>query len=993
MQRLAGGLWLIAFVALGSFAIAQVSLGELQSLTREQRDAERAYLALVDAPPQPSMRVVARRQRITELTTSIATNIGKRDAYSRGDIVLPDDERLRVINGLTETITAEERQLAQFSREMAEIERVDMQLPVERAWDRWVAATNARDAALARAQAAQGPMTVTNVAIFEDAGKGRPLVSGRWVQGQDAPAERAVVLDLEATLDAVRREIGRLRAQNLAIAEQLQPAGIEWNFANQILIERHVWDSRRDIALQLLADALDVGFAVSSAGTWTVVRVTYTVGESALRVRSAYLAGVEMAATFTALEQSTLSAEIEAAIVARIAGDLAGGRPLDLDVLLDPSAPLPTAPAGGTATSRILDGLSTDQVQSAISAIISYFENTGREMVLSGVLPADRLLPYVWVAALQPSKQFLQPDALWRVAGEIGASQDWIDLAVDELKGFRNSVALSAIPGAGASLQDLYRALTGQPTDADLTRWMLAAELRVFILSEALRQSRALTDAQLKAEPRLAAELTLARQRLLAASHRSFEATSGGQVDPQAMLTIPQLTGPLTVWAAVDNARAPWRLDVVHVVGDKETVVARGAGLPGAQSSTTARIDPARLAMPLTAPARVEIRITSGDPGEQDVDGDPATSGRLDPRSLAWAGWEPGPDRYGFGIAAVCAPALAPGYVAGPVVSTFERDAEGWRLAGDAGPAPQFAPGEIGGVDKEDSAVWYFQAPAKFLGDRLSLFGTGFTYRVRVSPLTNPFEAADVVLESPGMTLNLDTDSPVDSWTSYAHKLDASSPWTIAGGTRRATDADIQRVLKCLSGLKIRGEFRSGPDTGWLSRVTFGTPGAPPGANVLTNGSFELGPDPGRFVTLAAGSNVINGWTVINGSSVTKGTIDYVGGYMPASNGGRHLDLDGTPGAGGIQQTFPTFAGIAYELTFDLAGNPGGPPQTKQLRVEAAGQSVDFFYGGGLDWSRQSWQFRAAGSETTLRFRSLSETSTAIAGPLLDNVSVHILPR
>src|SRR5205823_13165115 len=70
--------------------------------------------------------------------------------------------------------------------------------------------------------------------------------------------------------------------------------------------------------------------------------------------------------------------------------------------------------------------------------------------------------------------------------------------------------------------------------------------------------------------------------------------------------------------------------------------------------------------------------------------------------------------------------------------------------------------------------------------------------------------------------------------------------------------------------------------------------------NLLVNGSFEEGPDPGEngFLSVDVDSKEIKGWVV------TRGQIDYIGSYWQNADGKRSLDLHGSPGFGGIKQTF-----------------------------------------------------------------------------------------
>jgi hypothetical protein len=85
----------------------------------------------------------------------------------------------------------------------------------------------------------------------------------------------------------------------------------------------------------------------------------------------------------------------------------------------------------------------------------------------------------------------------------------------------------------------------------------------------------------------------------------------------------------------------------------------------------------------------------------------------------------------------------------------------------------------------------------------------------------------------------------------------------------------------------------------------------------FTNGSFELGPNPGSFITLGAGNTQIAGWLV------SAGNIDYIGSLWQHADGSRSLDMNGST-AGAVSQTFDTNAGAQYEVRFAMAGNPAG---------------------------------------------------------------------
>jgi choice-of-anchor C domain-containing protein len=178
----------------------------------------------------------------------------------------------------------------------------------------------------------------------------------------------------------------------------------------------------------------------------------------------------------------------------------------------------------------------------------------------------------------------------------------------------------------------------------------------------------------------------------------------------------------------------------------------------------------------------------------------------------------------------------------------------------------------------------------------------------------------------------------------------------------------------------------------WLGIVVFAAFGflVPSGAVAapFTNGSFEIGPDPGSHITLGTGSTAISGWTVL-------ADIDYIGTTWTASDGARSLDLNALD-AGGISQTFDTFVGSEYEVTFDIAGNPVGGPIIKDFlsfAVGTVGFLVDSFdttgaTAGSMLWSTRTYLFTATSLSTDLVFGSLV---SGASGPALDNVKVALL--
>ena len=164
-------------------------------------------------------------------------------------------------------------------------------------------------------------------------------------------------------------------------------------------------------------------------------------------------------------------------------------------------------------------------------------------------------------------------------------------------------------------------------------------------------------------------------------------------------------------------------------------------------------------------------------------------------------------------------------------------------------------------------------------------------------------------------------------------------------------------------------------------------------ANLLVNGSFEQGAfvnQGNQTMSLAPGSTVITGWTVVTDATAWINAGNPFG--LAASDGSRFLDLTnysaGAPFAG-MTQTFATLAGATYTLSFDLGGsNAWGRPDG--LIASAAGTSQVFTTGPASattpnnDWYHESMSFVATGASTTLTLQG-NQGFNYIG---LDNVSV-----
>ena len=166
-----------------------------------------------------------------------------------------------------------------------------------------------------------------------------------------------------------------------------------------------------------------------------------------------------------------------------------------------------------------------------------------------------------------------------------------------------------------------------------------------------------------------------------------------------------------------------------------------------------------------------------------------------------------------------------------------------------------------------------------------------------------------------------------------------------------------------------------------------------PQANLLTNGSFESGAFVNQgndTMSLAAGSTVITGWTVVTDTTAWIGATNPFG--LSASNGSFFLDLtnyQAGPPFAGMSQTIATIPGATYSLSFDLGSSTfWGRPDS--ITTSAAGTSQTFTSpstGGNNDWQSVLMQFVASSTTTTVLLQGASGFN--YIG--LDNVDVEFV--
>lgn len=174
--------------------------------------------------------------------------------------------------------------------------------------------------------------------------------------------------------------------------------------------------------------------------------------------------------------------------------------------------------------------------------------------------------------------------------------------------------------------------------------------------------------------------------------------------------------------------------------------------------------------------------------------------------------------------------------------------------------------------------------------------------------------------------------------------------------------------------------------------------------NLISNGGFEDGPkeiygDDGGdalsedygYMRLGKGSTDVTGWVV------TRGEIDLHANHAKAAKGRRSIDLNGSPGVGGIEQNIKTVKGKKYVLKFMLAGHPGKveadePEKLMGVYIDDVSKTYKFDTTGHtrakMGWVEKEVAFTANGDKTMIEFYSLSKLDR-YCGPSIDDIRVY----
>ena len=169
------------------------------------------------------------------------------------------------------------------------------------------------------------------------------------------------------------------------------------------------------------------------------------------------------------------------------------------------------------------------------------------------------------------------------------------------------------------------------------------------------------------------------------------------------------------------------------------------------------------------------------------------------------------------------------------VEETFEGGDTGWIVVGDAqreSDKPTYKteggnPGAyMSAVDNAVGGVWFWSAPEPFRRQLTSTWKEKGSLRsvlmfdLKQSDITEPFDDKDVILGSGDLELHFFHDlDPGTDWTNYRVPLSPDKGWINGATGEPATREEMTKVISQLEKLWIRGEFRTGEDTGGIDNI------------------------------------------------------------------------------------------------------------------------------------------------------------------------------
>ena len=150
-----------------------------------------------------------------------------------------------------------------------------------------------------------------------------------------------------------------------------------------------------------------------------------------------------------------------------------------------------------------------------------------------------------------------------------------------------------------------------------------------------------------------------------------------------------------------------------------------------------------------------------------------------------------------------------------------------------------------------DAGTWMFEAPAKFLGNQLAALDGAIDYRLRWQG-AGSVEQSDIFVPhvvivntntATGIAFMAPEDPPINVTTDLRVPLNERAGWLWMDDTTGmedlslATREQIRQVLSGVTALRIRGEFITGDDTGFLANVILS---GPPRLSIRRNASGQV---------------------------------------------------------------------------------------------------------------------------------------------------------
>ena len=171
---------------------------------------------------------------------------------------------------------------------------------------------------------------------------------------------------------------------------------------------------------------------------------------------------------------------------------------------------------------------------------------------------------------------------------------------------------------------------------------------------------------------------------------------------------------------------------------------------------------------------------------------------------------------------------------------------DGWTTSGDANqPVIHLLDGNPGGylsaADQGQSALWFWNAPSKFLGDKSLAHNGMLAFHIKATARELAGLNNDIYLTGNGLTLRFDIPSNAPlTWSVQPTRvlLNESAGWVRNDTGTAPSRAELQSVLANLTEIRILGEFSAALDTGSIDNV------------VLTDGSQSV-----NTITASAGPN------------------------------------------------------------------------------------------------------------------------------------------